>query len=112
MTDPHAQPSRPVSLITIAAILALFAIVFVVVRRYYHPTTVAAFNAQAENYTKDETLKWKATRESRRVMLNDLRKAQAEQVSSYAWVDKNAGVVQLPIERAMELTAQQYAKKT
>jgi hypothetical protein len=111
MTDPHAQPSRPVSLITIFAIFALFAVVFVVVRRYYHPSTVAPFNAQAENFTKDETLKWKATRETRRDMLNDLRAAQAKQASTYAWVDKNAGVVQLPIERAMELTAQQYAKK-
>jgi hypothetical protein len=114
MTDPHAQPSRPVSLITIFAIFALFAVVFVVVRRYYHPTSVAAFVAPAENFPskeKDATVQWKLSRESRRAALNDLRTAQATQASSYAWVDKNAGVVQLPIERAMELTAQQYAKK-
>jgi hypothetical protein len=114
MTDPHDQPSRPVSLITIFAIFALFAVVFVVVRRYYHPTTTAAFNASAENFPtkeKDATVQWKQTRETRRVMLNDLRAEQAKQASTYAWVDKNAGVVQLPIERAMELTAQQYAKK-
>jgi hypothetical protein len=109
MTDPLAQQPRPVSLITIVAILALFAVVFVVVRRYYHPTTVSAFNAPAENLPKD--LAWKASHETRRATLSDLREAQAKQGSSYAWVDQKAGVVQLPIERAMELTAQQYGKK-
>ena len=109
MTEPSAQPARPVSVITILAILALFAVVFVVVRRYYHPTSVAAFNAQAENLPKD--LAWKATHETRRDTLNDLRAQQAKQATSYAWVDQKAGVIQLPIERAMELTAQKYGKK-
>jgi hypothetical protein len=109
MSDPLAQRSRPVSSITVIAILALFGVVFAVVRRYYHPTTVSAFNAPAENLPKD--LAWKASHETRRATLNDLREAQAKQASSYAWVDQKAGVVQLPIERAMELTAQKYGKK-
>jgi hypothetical protein len=33
---------------------------------------------------------------------------QQKQAASYAWVDRKAGVVQLPIDRAMELVVQQY----
>jgi hypothetical protein len=39
----------------------------------------------------------------------DLDKVRAdwdEHLNSYGWLDKNAGVVHIPIERAMELTLQ------
>ena len=39
--------------------------------------------------------------------LAELRKKQAEQATTYGWVDQKAGVVRLPIDRAIELTAQQ-----
>ncbi len=35
-----------------------------------------------------------------------LRQAEAEKLNSYAWIDKDGGVVRLPIARAMELTLQ------
>lgn len=112
MIETHPNPPRPVSLITLLAIFALFAVVFVVVRRYYHPATQPAFVAQAENFpVKDESAVWKASRDSRREELIKLREAQAKQATTYGWVDQKAGVVQLPIERAMELTAQRYGKK-
>jgi hypothetical protein len=34
------------------------------------------------------------------------RDARKKQLGSYGWVDRKAGVVRIPIERAMELTAQ------
>jgi hypothetical protein len=37
--------------------------------------------------------------------LQDLRRAEREILDSYAWVDKNAGVVRIPVARAMELLA-------
>ena len=37
-----------------------------------------------------------------------LRAKQEKQLASYAWVDQKSGVVQLPIDRAMALTAQGY----
>ena len=40
-----------------------------------------------------------------------LRAAEATQTTSYAWIDKDKGVVQLPLERAMELTVKQYGAK-
>jgi hypothetical protein len=37
--------------------------------------------------------------------LKALRAAEAERLGSYGWVDRKAGVVRIPIERAMELVA-------
>lgn len=37
--------------------------------------------------------------------LQKLRARDAERLSTYAWVDRDAGVVRLPIERAIELLA-------
>jgi hypothetical protein len=40
-----------------------------------------------------------------------LREEQAKKMTGYAWVDRNAGTVQLSIERAMDLTARDLASK-
>jgi hypothetical protein len=56
-------------------------------------------------------LEWKATPASRQAALASLRERQAKQAASYAWVDQKAGVVQLPIARAMELTLQEFGAK-
>ena len=39
----------------------------------------------------------------------DMLRAQNEQLQSYGWVDKQQGIVHLPIERAKELMAQRTA---
>jgi hypothetical protein len=47
--------------------------------------------------------------------LETLKKVQDEantELHSYAWVDKNKGVVRIPIDRAMELTVTALAQKT
>jgi hypothetical protein len=38
--------------------------------------------------------------------LDALRREEAQRLSSYAWVDKEKGIVQIPIERAIELVAE------
>lgn len=38
--------------------------------------------------------------------LSDLRAREDQQLQSYGWVDKNAGVVRIPIERAMQLVVE------
>lgn len=40
------------------------------------------------------------------VDLKEFRKQQNLHLSTYGWVDKNAGVVRIPIERAIELTSE------
>jgi hypothetical protein len=109
MSKPTALSPRPVSLVTIAFVLALFAAFAFLVAHYYHPSPAAPQDQQAENLPKD--LQWKATPESRKEALAALRKKQADQAVTYAWIDQKAGVIQLPIERAMELTAQHFGAK-
>ena len=40
--------------------------------------------------------------------LTELRAAASDQLQNYGWVDQNRGLVRLPIDRAMELTVQQW----
>jgi len=101
--------ARPVSLFKIFFVLALFAAFMVVVREFYRPDPSAPQNAAAENLPAE--LAWRATPAARQAALQELRQQEAAQASSYAWIDRNAGVVQLPIDRAMELTVQQYGAR-
>jgi hypothetical protein len=41
-----------------------------------------------------------------RVEINDFRLKEEQTLNSYGWVDEKAGVVRIPIERAMQLLAQ------
>lgn len=109
MSDSTSQPSRPVSLITILFVLALFAAFFFVVRHYYHPAQTPAFVAAPENLSKE--LEWKASRASRQKTLQEVRQTESERARSYGWVDQKAGLVHLPLDRAMELTVRQYGKQ-
>ena len=109
MSDIPATPARPVSLFTLVFVFALFAAFLLVIRYFYHPATVAAFNTAPENLTKD--LEWRADVAARRKTLEELRAKEAKQINGYAWVDQKAGVVQLPLDRAMELTAKELAAK-
>ena len=109
MSDTPQMPARPVSLFSVVFVLALFALFLLVIRWAYVPATVSPQNAAAENLPKDQ--EWRATVASRRKALDELKAKEAAQATGYAWIDKNAGVVQLPVDRAMELTAQKYSAK-
>lgn len=106
MSDTSLSPARPVSLFTIVLLLGVFSAFLLVVRYYYEPAPISAVNAAPENLAKD--LEWRATAESRRKALQELREKEAKQAAAYAWIDRNAGTVQLPIDRAMELTVAAY----
>ena len=47
----------------------------------------------------------------RKELLLDHRKREQLEGTTYGWVDQKAGVVRPPIDRAIELTVQQYARK-
>lgn len=40
------------------------------------------------------------------LLLGELRRREEEQLTSYGWVDREHGVVRIPIERAMKLVAE------
>jgi hypothetical protein len=50
------------------------------------------------------------TPEERATRLKDLRESEHKLASTYGWVDKNTGVVRLPLDRAVELTVEELAK--
>jgi hypothetical protein len=98
--------ARPVSLVAVIAIFILLSLFGVLAEKVYLPGRAAApQNETPDNLPKD--MAWKATPASRRAYLADLRKKQAEQGADYGWVDQKAGVVQLPIARAMVLIVQE-----
>jgi hypothetical protein len=106
MSDLTAPAPRPVSLVAVAAIFLLLSLFGVVAMRLYFPDRPAApQNEVPDHLAKDQA--WRATPASRRAYLAELRKKQAEQGAAYGWVDQKAGVVQLPIARAMELVVQE-----
>ena len=95
MTD---SPSKSAPLVTILTVMAGFALFLVVIHYVYVPR-------QTGVYTDDGM----HTAAQRAENLAKLRAAQSKQAGAYAWVDQKAGIVQLPIDRAMELTVQKYA---
>src|SRR5687768_1457495 len=109
MNDTPVIPARPVSLFTVVSLFAVFAAFLLVIRYFYEPATTSAFNAAPDNISKD--LEWRANSANRRQTLKQLRETEAKQSSGYGWIDQTAGVVRLPIERAMELTAKDLAAK-
>jgi hypothetical protein len=109
MSDISAPPARPVSLFTVVFLLAIAAAFLLVIRYFYQPATVSTANAAPDNLPKE--LAWRATSAERRKVLNEVRQSESKQLSTYAWVDQKAGVVQLPVERAIELTALKYGAR-
>jgi hypothetical protein len=110
MSDSTAEAPRSVSLVTVFAIMGCFALFLLVVKYGYLPHQSAAANTIPAEKLPEE-LAWKATHASKQAALAELRKKQAAQGMAYAWVDQKAGVVQLPIARAMELVARDAAAR-
>jgi len=94
------QSSRSAPLVTILAVLAGFALFLLVVWFAYLPRSTGPFTGDGIR-----------TAEQRKANLAELHKKQASQAASYAWVDQKAGIVQLPLDVAVELTLQKYAAK-
>jgi hypothetical protein len=94
-------------MVAIVAIMACFILFLIPVRiLYLRHLPPAPQNEAPEQFPKD--LAWKATPETRRATLAELIAKQEKQAASYAWIDKKAGIVQLPVDRAMELIVQEY----
>lgn len=70
---------------------------------------VKAVNADTRQGTPQDADKFPQPRLeiNERDQLNDRRLKEEETLNSYGWVDQKAGIAHIPIERAMELVAQQ-----
>ncbi|MBL9205134.1 MAG: hypothetical protein JNN01_08625 [Opitutaceae bacterium] len=82
--------------VVVAAVLGIFVIIYVISRQGGLPLTSATGAPDEE--------KWKFSSEGRAGKLAELRAKEQTLSASYGWVDEKAGVVRLPIDRAVELT--------
>jgi hypothetical protein len=108
-TSGPKTPARPVSLFTVVFLFVVFGAFAFLVHRFYTPSVAVPQIQAPENLSKD--LAWKATRDSRRATLAEVHEQQTKDLATYGWLDQKTGAVRLPIERAMELTAEKYGKK-
>jgi cbb3-type cytochrome oxidase subunit 3 len=110
MTDSPAPAPRPVSFVLALAIMACFGFFVALMYFFYRPHKGAAPEYGSAEKLPDD-LQWTASAGGRKAYLTELRGRQEKQATTYAWVDQKAGVVQLPIDRAMELVVQEYNQK-
>jgi hypothetical protein len=81
-------------------------------RQRSHPTQQSPLVKQMETDTRivspDEIKKFPQPRleTNERVEIKDFRLKEEQTLNSYGWIDEKAGVVRIPIERAMQLLAQ------
>ena len=100
------EPAHPlhVSRLSVIAVLSacgLFLIIGLFIRQTPSPV-------QPDITDVPEADRWKLSADGRAAKLVELHAKEASQSSAYAWVDQGFGVVRLPIDRAMELTVQEY----
>lgn len=105
--SPSARPANAAALAAIFCCLAVFLPLTWLACVSHRPP--APQDARAEGLPADQA--WKATPASRRAYIAGLRDRQAAQLGSYGWIDRDAGVVQLPIDRAMDLVVRQYGDR-
>jgi hypothetical protein len=91
---------RPVSLFKVLAVFVLFAAFLGVLRYGYLSKQTGSFSGDGIR-----------TVQQRQEILAELQKKQHDLATKYGWVDQKAGVVRLPIDRAVELTVQQFGAK-
>lgn len=92
---PHRTP-----VFTTVLVLLCFAAFGLLVWKVYVPRA----------YTVDK-VEGVRTPADRQALLTEHQANEHRAAASYAWVDQKAGVVRLPIDRAIELTVQDLARK-
>lgn len=102
MSDAHSSCSSEGKCSFTATLLAViggFAIFVVILLVAYLPNKAAPAGDGVK------------TPEQRKAALAELHGKEHTTATTYAWVDKDKGVVRIPVERAIELTIQEHAKK-
>lgn len=106
----YAFPQRA-PVFTAAIVIAGMAVFGWFIHRLYHPARPVNPLALANPADFGEDARWKMAPEGRAKRLADLRAHEQAEATTYGWIDQKAGLVRLPIDRAIELTIQDNAKK-
>ncbi len=102
-----SAPARSSLALTIGVVLVCFLVfagIVLVTLRVSKPTTTVDLSKI------DQADQWKYTVEGRAARLAENRGREQTAATTYDWVDKPAGVVRLPIERAMELVVAEQGR--
>ena len=102
MSESPAQFSFPhrTPVFTALIVIVCFAAFVWLAKKIYtpHATTI-------------EAVEGVRTPEERKKLLAEHRQKELAESTSYGWVDQKAGIVRLPIDKAIELTVRDHAKK-
>ena len=110
MSAPQSpSPSRSSFALTAAVVLACFLIFVGIVTLTYWKNRDTTLTPDLSKV--DEADKWKYSVDGRAARLTELRGKELTAVTTYGWVDQSAGIVRLPVERAMELVVQEQGAK-
>lgn len=93
--------------VTVFAVIGGFAIFLLII--LVSRTPVKPLDAVSGEVAPEE--QWKLTAEGRKARLAEMRGREQSAAAGYSWVDKDAGVVQLPIDQAMRLTIDEINAK-
>jgi hypothetical protein len=92
---PHRTP-----VFTAIIVLVSFALFAWLANKIYRPHA----------FTVDKVEGVKTPAERKALLAEHRAKEQAES-TTYGWIDQKAGIVRIPIDRAMELVVREHAKK-
>jgi hypothetical protein len=90
---------------TFLAIVGCFLIFVIVLYLAYIPQRRSATDVDLAKIPPEE--QWKFSPQGRQAHLDEMRAKEQSAATSYAWIDKDKGIVQLPLDRAVELTLQE-----
>lgn len=92
------DPNAPMTVVVGIVGCILVFVIIVALQALFHEAKDAEFRRKVINQKPEQ--------------LRSLRSEQLEQLNSYRWVDQQAGVVAIPIDRAMELMVQEARSET
>jgi hypothetical protein len=104
MSLPPEANSKPVSWVSVAAVFGCFALFLLIIWIAYLPQREKTEEADFSQVSADD--RWQYSSDGRAAKLQELRDHEQAELTTYGWIDQKAGVVRLPIDRAMELTMQ------
>jgi hypothetical protein len=105
---PEVKP-KSVSWVSVLAVFGCLALFLVIIWIAYLPQREKTDEADLSQVSPDD--RWQYSPDGRADKLKDLRAHEQTELTTYGWIDQKAGVVRLPIDRAMELTVQALQAK-
>ena len=105
---PDARP-KPVSWVSVAAVIGCFALFLFIIYLAYLPQRKKTAEADLSQVPADE--RWKYSADGRASHLTALHAHEHAEQTTYGWINQKAGIIRLPIDRAMALTVQELQAK-